>query len=117
MGDYHLDWRGDEAKRMVMQNVANAWGEFGLEVEGESKRELRREHGVETGTLRRSIHVAEAGYDWSGDDVEPSKSSPERGESLVTPDADGAAFFERLFSVQNCMIAVASCRETEKRRL
>lgn len=91
MGDYRLDWRGDEAKRQVMQNVAQAWGEFGLEVEGESKRELRRDHGVESGTLRRSIHVAEAGYDWSGDDVAAGQSSPERGGALVTPNADGAA--------------------------
>jgi len=88
MGDYQLDWRGDEVKREVMQNVAQAWGEFALEVEGESKRELRRGHGVETGTLRRSIHVGEAGYDWGGDDVEAGQSSPERGGALVTPEAD-----------------------------
>lgn len=91
MGDFRLDWRGDEVKREVMQNTASAWGEFGLEVEGESKRELRRGHGVESGTLRRSIHVAETGYDWSGDDVEPGKSSPERGGALVTPDVNGDA--------------------------
>lgn len=81
-----LDWRGDDAKRQVMENVSKAFGEFGLEVEGESKRELRRGHGVESGTLRRSIHAAEAGYDWGGDDVEPGAGSPERGGSEVKPD-------------------------------
>lgn len=98
MGDYQLDWRGDDVKRQVMQNVANAWGEFALEVEGESKRELRRKNketggkqGVATGTLRRSIHVADPGYDWGSDDVEPSPGTPERGGALVTPNADGAA--------------------------
>lgn len=89
MPDFQLDWRGDEVKREVMENVAQAWGEFALEVEGESKRELRRGHGVETGTLRRSIHVGEAGYDWSGDDVEAGQGSPERGGNQVTPEADG----------------------------
>ena len=55
----------------------------------ESKRELRRGHGVESGTLRRSIHVAESGYDWSSDDVEPSASSIERGGAQVEPEANG----------------------------
>lgn len=82
-----LDWRGDDAKRLVMDNVSKAWGEFSLEVEGESKRELRREHGVESGTLRRSIHAAEAGYDWGSDDVEPGPGTPERGGTEVKPEA------------------------------
>lgn len=96
MGDFRLDWRGDEVKRAVMENVAKAWGEFALEVEGEAKRVLKRKNketggkqGVATGTLRRSIHTAEPGYDWGGDDVEPSPSSPERGGNQVTPEADG----------------------------
>lgn len=76
-----LDWRGDEVKRTVMQNMAKALGEFGLTVEGEAKRELRRGHGVETGTLRRSIHTAMPGYDWGSDDVTPAPGTPERGGS------------------------------------
>lgn len=80
-----LDWRGDDVKRQVIQNVASAWEEFTLEVEGESKRELRRGHGVEYGTLRRSIHVALPGYDWGGDDVESGPGTPERGGVAVEP--------------------------------
>lgn len=78
-----LDWRGDEVKRQVMMNASKAIGEFAFEVEGEAKRELRRGHGVESGTLRRSIHTATVGYDWAGDDVEPSAGTPERGGSQV----------------------------------
>lgn len=86
MADVRLDWRGDEAKRLVLENISKAMSEFALEVEGESKRELRRGHGVETGTLRRSIHTALPGYDWSSDDVAPNAGSPEQGGNQVTPD-------------------------------
>ncbi len=40
--------------------------------------ELEYGHGVKTGTLRRSLHVAEPGYNWSADDVKPSAQSPNR---------------------------------------
>lgn len=87
MSDYSLDWRGDDVKRVVEENMAKAMAEYGLTVEGEAKKELRKGHGVLTGTLRRSIHTALSGYDWSGDDVEPGAGSPERGGSEVTPSA------------------------------
>jgi len=84
-----LDWRGEDVKRMVAENMIRAIGEFALTVEGESKRELRRGHGVETGTLRRSIHVAQVGYDWGGDDVERGAGSPERGGQVVEGQESG----------------------------
>lgn len=83
---FKLEWRGDEVKSETMQAGAKIISEFGFEVEGESKYELRYGRGVESGTLRRSIHMALPGYDWGSDDVEPSKSSPERGGSQVLPD-------------------------------
>lgn len=86
MANSRLDWRGDDVKREAAQAAARTISEFALEVEGESKRELRRGHGVETGTLRRSIHTALPGYDWSGDDVAPSAGSPERGGGEAVPD-------------------------------
>ncbi len=89
MSDFRLDWRGDELKRTMQENGAKIISEFGLTVEGESKKELRKGHGVITGTLRRSIHTALPGYDWGGDDVEPSGSAPERGGEQVMPEADG----------------------------
>lgn len=80
-------WNGDEIGKAVAQNVASAMGEFGLRVEGYAKKELKKGHGVITSTLRRSIHVAQPGYNWSGDDVKPGPGTPERGgqkfEALV----------------------------------
>lgn len=85
MSDFRLNWRGDEVKRLVMENTAKAFGEYALLVEGESKKQLRRGHGVLTGTLRRSIHAALPSYDWKSDD---SENGPERGGSIVVPEID-----------------------------
>jgi hypothetical protein len=86
-------WRGAEVTAAVVRNVAKALGEFGLRVEGNSKRELWKKypesHGVDTGTLRRSIHVAQGGYDWSSDDVEPSSETPERGGRMFDAIVNG----------------------------
>ena len=76
-------WRGKEVSAEVAANVAGALGEFALRAEGHAKKELRKGHGVITGTLRRSIHVAEPGYAWSGDDVKAGAGSPERGGQKV----------------------------------
>lgn len=73
------NWRGDQIVTAVKGNVAKAMGKFGLRVEGHAKKELRRGHGVRYGTLRRSIHTAEPGYNWSGDDVKPGPGTPELG--------------------------------------
>jgi hypothetical protein len=82
-------WLGKEVTEAVKQNVAKAMGEFALTVEGNAKRELRRGHGVETGTLRRSIHAADAGYSWSNDDVEAGAGTPERGGMAVNATISG----------------------------
>lgn len=60
-----LKWRGDDVRREVERRMAQALGRFALVVEGEAKRQLYKGHGVITGTLRRSIHTAQPGYDWS----------------------------------------------------
>ena len=86
MADVTLNWKGDELKRTMQVNGAKIISEFGLTVEAEAKKELRRGHGVETGTLRRSIHTALSGYDWGGDDVEPSQGAPERGGTAAMPE-------------------------------
>jgi len=90
MSDFTLNWQGDNVKRQVMENIAKAVGEFGLTVEGEAKRELRKGHGVLTGTLRRSIHTAMPGYDWAGDD-DQSGNGPERGGQLIEGAIDDSA--------------------------
>lgn len=73
-----LKWRGPEVVKAVANNVAKAFGKFSLRVVGHSMKELERGHGVETGTLRRSIHAAQPGYNWGADDVKPSPQSPNR---------------------------------------
>lgn len=73
----------------MAQKLAAAVGEIGLRIEAEAKRELQPGHGVLTGTLRRSIHAADPGYDFAGDDVAPSDSSPERGGQDVAGVPDG----------------------------
>lgn len=76
-------WNGKAITEAVVQNVAKALGEYGLRIEGHAKRQLRRGHGVLTGTLRRSIHTAVPGYQWNSDNVEASSGSPERGGVLT----------------------------------
>ncbi len=58
---------------------------FALAAETAAKRELWWGHGVKTGTLRRSIHLAAPGYPWDSDDVPPGEGTPERGRRLVKP--------------------------------
>jgi hypothetical protein len=89
MADVTLNWKGDELKRTIEENGAKIIAEFGLTVEAEAKKELRRGHGVETGTLRRSIHTALSGYSWGDDDVEPSKGTPELGGQMTMPEQGG----------------------------
>lgn len=90
-GNVRLTWNGEQVKEAVRQNVAQAWTEIGLRVETEAKRELYKGHGVVTGTLRRSIHTATPGYDWSSDNVIASDSTPERGGQMALPsmESDG----------------------------
>ncbi len=82
---YKLIWRGDEVVAEKERDMLGAMGEIGLRVEGESKKELYKGHGVLTSTLRRSIHSATPGYTWSSDNVLPSESSPERGGQPALP--------------------------------
>jgi len=72
-------WRGKEVTQQVAKNVAAALGEFALRAERYSKKELQKGHGVLTGTLRRSIHTAQPGYQWLGD----SSGAGERGGKFV----------------------------------
>lgn len=110
-------WRGKEVTAAVAKNVAKALGKFGLVAEGFAKKELRKGHGVLTGTLRRSIHTAQPGYHWSGDDVAPSKrktrkgvviqaGSPERGSQMVEAVVDGKRITIQLGSGLNYALPV-----------
>lgn len=76
-------WQPEKVVDEKLVKLSRAFGKFGLVVEGESKKVLRRGRGVLTGTLRRSIHTANPGYSFSADNVEPSNSAPERGGQIV----------------------------------
>lgn len=91
-------WRGKEVTAEVARNVAGALGEFALRAEGYAKKELRKGHGVETGTARRSIHTAQPGYAWVGDNVEPSAGSPERGGRKADAQVSGSRITVQLGS-------------------
>ena len=80
-----LKWRGDELGRNVLQGASDGLTEFGLRCERSAKKRLQPHHGVETGTLRRSIHTAGPGYNWRADDVAPSNATPERGGQAAEP--------------------------------
>lgn len=81
-----LDWHGDEVGKDVLKNVGAAMTEFGLRCETAAKNRLQPlGRGVRTGTLRRSIHLAEPGYSWRGDNVKPSPNTPERGGQDAKP--------------------------------
>lgn len=73
-----LTWRGKEVTEQVKKNLMAAMGEFALEVQAGAMKQLEHGHGVETGTLRRSLHVAQPGYNWDADNVTPSPQSPNR---------------------------------------
>lgn len=99
---YDLKWLGDDVIKVSEEQLKTIMEEFALTAEGESKKELKKtggtakvryvggkktiinSHGVVTGTLRRSIHAARHGYNFSSDNVIPSESSPERGGKVVS---------------------------------
>ena len=90
---FDLNWRGDEVVKLTEEQAMAIMGEVGLTAEGESKKELKKGHGVKTGTLRRSIHAESPKYNFAADNVEPSSGSPERGGKIVEAVKDGSHRF------------------------
>lgn len=82
-GAHFTRWEPEKAVGASLGNLSKALGKFGLIAEGYAKKELVKGHGVLTGTLRRSIHTAQPGYDWAGDNVPASNASPERGMNMA----------------------------------
>lgn len=81
-----LRWNGDAVFKDVEAAASATLQRFGLRHEGEAKKELRKGHGVLTGTLRRSIHTETPSYVWISDNVPPSESSPDRGGDAPKPE-------------------------------
>lgn len=91
--NFDLNWRGDEVIKLTEEQLKAILGEFALTAEGESKKELKKGHGVVTGTLRRSIHAGSPEYNFAADNVEPGSGSPERGGKLVEAVKNGSNRF------------------------
>jgi len=117
-GAFHLDWRGPELDRKLRAGLGAGLSEIGLRIEAKAKARLKPSeqlddewvegggHGKRTGTLQRSIHNAQLGYDWGGDNVEPSDSSPEHGGQGVTPTEEGDALWIEIGSGLEYAMAV-----------
>lgn len=87
---FTLNWKGDEVVDEMLGNMEAAIGEFGLRAEGKAKTKLRPSerigktwvkgggHGKRTAHLQRSIHTAQPGHSWAGED-----GASEMGGKLV----------------------------------
>ena len=80
---------GDHVLKLSEKAMSDIMVEAALTTEAEAKKELIKGHGVETGTLRRSIHAASPDYTYGQDNVEPTEGSPERGGKTIKPQRVG----------------------------
>ena len=90
---FDLKWNGEEVVQLCEEQLRAIMNEAGLVAEGEAKRELRKGHGVVTGTLRRSIHTAQPDYNFAADDVKAAAGTPERGGKAIDAVKDGSNRF------------------------
>lgn len=86
---YRLNWKGDKVEAAAQDVLSLFLQQFGLAVEGGAKERLYYGHGVDTGTLRRSIHSADPNYNWPGDSIRPAADTPERGGKAISPAKKG----------------------------
>ena len=106
-GGFRLTWKGDKVLDEVLKDVVSpALSDIALDVEGEAKEELQAGHGVETGTLRRSIHAASPDYTWAKDNVKPSPGTPERGGQAAEPKKQNGQLLISVGSGLNYALAV-----------
>lgn len=73
-----LDWRGADVYKTVAHVVLSGLTQFAGEHETAAKARVYPNHGKITGTYQRSIHYAPPTYNFGGDNVRPSPSSPDR---------------------------------------
>ena len=75
-----LEWMGDQVQQDVVRAVIiNGLNEFGARWETAAKASVKPGRGVVTGTYRRSLHFSGRSYNFGGDNVTASSSTPERG--------------------------------------
>ncbi len=78
-----LRWRTREVKAEVSQTIAESMVEWLSGVEQDAKNSLYPGHGVDTGSMKRSIHAADDHYNWPADHEYPN--GPERGGMVFKP--------------------------------
>ena len=91
---WRMNWRGAEVVKATSEQAIEIMSDVGLAAEGNSKRELTKGHGVLTGHLRRSVHVAQPGYAWAND----AGGTGERGGSRVRAERRGSKLVVELGS-------------------
>lgn len=79
-------WHGPQISRKVVRRAKRAMADIALAGEKGAKAHLYPGHGYDTGSLKRSIHVAKPGYNWESDHSYPN--GPERGGQRVMPGED-----------------------------
>lgn len=72
-------------KRQIKDAMTEAYVDWHLIAEQSIKSELFPGHGYDTGTLNRSVHAEGDDYNWAGDNVPRTRSSPERGGKRFKP--------------------------------
>lgn len=84
---FKLDWKGDLVIQLSEDSLKEIVADLGEIAETESKRELQPGHGVLTGDLKRSIHLAGPNDSFAGE-----SPGPERGGKRVMPEGSGGVF-------------------------
>ncbi len=98
---YRLTWLADQVEKDAKKLLLKSLLKILKRVEQESKGRLYYGHGLETGTLKRSIHFAGKGYPWASDHVEPSYTTPERGHRPITLEFIGRRLYVEFGSGQH----------------
>lgn len=101
---YRLTWLADQVEENAKKQLLKALLKILKRVERESKARLYYGHGLETGTMKRSVHFAKKGYPWASDHVEPSYTSPERGNRPIHLDFVGTKVYVEFGSGQHYTI-------------
>jgi len=96
-----IKWRGQEVLETSIEHLEPIMSDIALAAEGNSKKELYKGHGVLTGTLRRSVHAASPGYNWSSD-----TGASELGGQQVTPERRGGRLVVELGSGLSYALAI-----------
>lgn len=78
-----VKWYGQDVLKKIVEKTDVFLVHFGHAAEQAAKQELQPGRGVDTGSMKRGIHLAPGDYDFTRDHDYPN--GPERGLQRVTP--------------------------------